>query len=90
MGAAVRVPPDLTCGGLSNSAGWYMEHHPTAQKGKLSLRGAGLVKVVTLRGRVGKTPKFLLLPRLSVAGGRMALGLGRTGLEGVWKGRERE
>ena len=51
LGAAVRVPPDLTCGGLSNSAGWYMEHHPTAQKGKLSLRGAGLVKVVTLRGR---------------------------------------
>lgn len=62
LGAAVLAHKVLACGDSRTAPGSYMENGPTAQKGKLNLRGAGLVKVVTLGGRVGRTPKFLLLP----------------------------
>lgn len=49
--------------GLSNTGeGWDVEHNPTIQKGKLSLRGAGLVKVETRGGRVRRTCKVFPLP----------------------------
>lgn len=62
FGAAVLIYSDLACGDSQMADGSCTKHRPAAQKGKLSLRGVGLVKVVTLSGRVGRTPNFLLLP----------------------------
>lgn len=52
---------------------------PQCRKGKLSLRGAGLTKGVTLGGRVGRAPRGSSLSEHPAAGGAVALGPGRPG-----------